>query len=83
MLRLQPRELGLLTFLKGEKRFSWAPSSRSQLHSHPSLGAAAATHAILVSTVKARQHGFADCIDTEDMLIEWLDEHRRRGALPP
>ncbi len=49
---------------------------------HPSLGASAATPSILVSTIKARQHGFADCLDTEDMLIEWLEEHRRRGALP-
>jgi nucleoside-diphosphate-sugar epimerase len=49
---------------------------------HPSLGTGAATSAILVSTIKARQHGFADCIDTEQMFDYWLAEHQRRGALP-
>jgi nucleoside-diphosphate-sugar epimerase len=50
--------------------------------SHPSLGAGATTSSILVSTIKARRHGFADCIDTEEMLLYWLEDYRRRGALP-
>ena len=37
----------------------------------------------LLSTVKLRQAGFADCIDTEDMFREWLDRFRHRGLLPP
>ncbi len=50
--------------------------------SHPSLGHGATTDSILVSTIKARQHGFHDCIDTAEMFLEWLTEYRRRGALP-
>lgn len=50
--------------------------------SHPALGSGATTESILVSTIKARRHGFHDCIDTEQMMIEWLEDYRRRGALP-
>jgi nucleoside-diphosphate-sugar epimerase len=50
--------------------------------SHPALGASGGSDAILVSTIKARQHGFGDCMDTESMLIDWLAEYQRRGALP-
>lgn len=37
---------------------------------------------VLVSTIKLRQAGFADCIDTIQMLRELVDEMRRRGYLP-
>jgi len=50
--------------------------------SHPSLGHGATTESILVSTIKARRHGFHDCIDTAEMFLEWLTEYQRRGALP-
>ena len=33
---------------------------------------AKSTGATLVSTIKARQAGFADCIDSEDMLRKWF-----------
>ena len=36
----------------------------------------------LLSTVKIRQAGFADCIDTEDMLREWLTLFQERQLLP-
>jgi len=36
----------------------------------------------LLSTVKIRQAGFHDCVDTEDMLCEWLREFQRRNLLP-
>jgi nucleoside-diphosphate-sugar epimerase len=36
----------------------------------------------LVSTVKIRQAGFSDCLDTEDSFRYWLDVLRRRGVLP-
>jgi len=49
---------------------------------HPALGHGATTDSILVSTIKARQHGFHDCIDTTEMFVEWLEEYQRRGALP-
>jgi nucleoside-diphosphate-sugar epimerase len=39
-------------------------------------------HAI-VSTVKARQMGFADCEDTEDMFARWFAELQARRILPP
>jgi nucleoside-diphosphate-sugar epimerase len=38
---------------------------------------------LLVSTVKARQAGFADCVDTEDMLREQLETLARKRILPP
>jgi nucleoside-diphosphate-sugar epimerase len=47
-----------------------------------SLGPARALPALL-STVKIRQAGFADCIDTEDMLREWLTIFQEQRLLPP
>ena len=38
---------------------------------------------VVVSTIKLRQHGFQDCIDTEDMLIELLQQYQAEGILPP
>lgn len=35
-----------------------------------------------MSTIKARKHGFLDCIDTEDMMIELLQEMQDRRYLP-
>ena len=37
----------------------------------------------LVSTVKLRQAGFVECMDTEDMLHKWIAHHQRVGLLPP
>ncbi len=37
----------------------------------------------IVSTVKARQFGFHDCIDTEDMFTYWFDRLRAMKILPP
>jgi hypothetical protein len=37
----------------------------------------------LLSTVKIRQAGFADCIDTEDMVREWFATFQRLRLLPP
>ncbi len=37
---------------------------------------------VLVSTIKLRQAGFADCIDTVQMLRELVDDMRRRRYLP-
>jgi hypothetical protein len=37
----------------------------------------------LLSTVKIRQAGFGDCIDTEDMFREWFDRFQRDRLLPP
>ncbi|HEY4094453.1 MAG TPA: SDR family oxidoreductase [Baekduia sp.] len=36
----------------------------------------------LFSTIKLRQAGFTDCIDTEDMFVELFDEMRRRRLIP-
>ena len=36
----------------------------------------------LVSTIKARQAGFADCIDTEDMFRKIFRRYKARGWLP-
>lgn len=35
-----------------------------------------------VSTIKLRRSGFSDCIDTEQMFREWMDELRRRRVVP-
>ena len=37
----------------------------------------------LVSTIKARQAGFHDCIDTEDMLRKWFRRFQELNLLPP
>jgi hypothetical protein len=39
--------------------------------------------ATLVSTIKARQAGFHDCIDTEDMLRKWFRRFQELRLLPP
>jgi hypothetical protein len=38
---------------------------------------------VIVSDVKARRHGFHDCIDSEDMLREWLAILADERILPP
>ena len=37
---------------------------------------------VIVSTIKLRQAGFHDCIDTEDMLVELLELYQTEGILP-
>jgi hypothetical protein len=37
---------------------------------------------VMASTIKARQHGFGDCLDTEDMFIELLQQMQERSILP-
>lgn len=37
----------------------------------------------IVSTIKARQHGFHDCVDSEDMFADWFAEMQRLRLLPP
>lgn len=37
----------------------------------------------LTSSIKLRQAGFADCIDPEDMFVEWLQEMQRVAVMPP
>ena len=38
---------------------------------------------VIVSTIKLRQAGFADCIDTERMFRDWFDILREQRLLPP
>jgi nucleoside-diphosphate-sugar epimerase len=38
---------------------------------------------IIVSTIKARQAGFPDCIDSEDMLRKWFRRFQELRLLPP
>jgi len=45
-------------------------------------GATGALPPALVSTIKLRQAGFGDCIDTEDMLRDWFRLFRQRRILP-
>ena len=37
----------------------------------------------LLSSVKLRQAGFAECIDSEDMFVEWLERLQQMRVLPP
>jgi hypothetical protein len=46
-------------------------------------GAAQTPPTTLVSTIKARQAGFHDCMDTEDMFRKWFRAFQARGWLPP
>jgi hypothetical protein len=39
--------------------------------------------AMLVSTIKARQAGFHDCVDTEDMFRKWFRRFQELRLLPP
>ena len=36
----------------------------------------------MLSTIKLRRAGFADCIDTEDMLRKWFSRYQEAGLLP-
>jgi hypothetical protein len=37
----------------------------------------------LVSTIKLRQAGFAECLDSEDDAVEWFRRLQARRLLPP
>ena len=37
---------------------------------------------LIVSTIKIRHAGFADCIDTEEMFRHWFEIMRERRILP-
>jgi nucleoside-diphosphate-sugar epimerase len=39
--------------------------------------------AVIVSTIKLRQAGFGDCIDTEQMFVDWFEILRNQSLLPP
>jgi hypothetical protein len=43
----------------------------------------AARGPVLVSTIKLRQAGFGECIDTEAMFAKWLGWLVERGVIPP
>jgi hypothetical protein len=36
----------------------------------------------IISTIKARRHGFVDCIDIEEMYVELLRELRESSVIP-
>jgi hypothetical protein len=38
---------------------------------------------VLVSTIKIRQAGFQDCMDTEDMFRKWITDFQQKRLLPP
>jgi nucleoside-diphosphate-sugar epimerase len=40
-------------------------------------------HAVLTSTIKLRQAGFHDCVDTADSVVKWLRRWRDDRLLPP
>ena len=46
-------------------------------------GDALAAVPALVSTVKIRQAGFHDCVDTEEMFVRLIRRYQERGWLPP
>jgi hypothetical protein len=47
-----------------------------------SYGAPQPLPSILVSTIKLRQAGFGECVDTEAMFRKWLGRLVERGVLP-
>jgi hypothetical protein len=95
---VEPRSFRLAEFLAG-KAETWAriverhglrpiplPDLLGQSHHYADICFAygpTPRQNILVSTVKIRQAGFGDCIDTEDMLREGVEELVRRRILPP
>jgi nucleoside-diphosphate-sugar epimerase len=38
---------------------------------------------ILTSTIKLRQAGFADCVDTSESVVRWIRRWRAEGLIPP
>ncbi len=48
-----------------------------------SWGAQTPPASTLVSTIKLRQAGFGDCVDTEVMFARWLARLADRGVIPP
>ena len=46
-------------------------------------GMEAPVPSMLESTIKLRQAGFHDCVDTEDMFGKWIERLQKRGFLPP
>jgi nucleoside-diphosphate-sugar epimerase len=45
-------------------------------------GSTAPSSPVLVSTIKIRQAGFAECVDSEDMFVRLLQRMQRAGLLP-
>jgi hypothetical protein len=45
-------------------------------------GARQAPPPVIVSTIKLRQAGFADCIDTEQMFRDWIAILQKQRVLP-
>jgi nucleoside-diphosphate-sugar epimerase len=41
------------------------------------------TYDVITSTIKARTHGFRECIDTENMFIQFFEDMRSKRILPP
>jgi nucleoside-diphosphate-sugar epimerase len=46
------------------------------------LGLGIEPRPLLLSGIKARRFGFHDCIDSEDMFVEWLRYHQSERILP-
>src|SRR5207249_1575167 len=46
-------------------------------------GASETPPPMIVSTIKARQAGFNDCMDTEDMFRMWFKRYEESRLLPP
>ncbi len=53
------------------------------LDMHLGVGREAAAPPTLLSTIKLRRAGFAGCIDSEDMLVEWIEWFQRERLIPP
>lgn len=47
-----------------------------------SLGYASRPNDVLLSTIRIRQAGFGDCIDSEEMFLGWLTRLQAEGVLP-
>ena len=52
------------------------------LDMHFGFGRAHAAPPNMMSTIKLRQAGFHDCIDSEDMLVEWIEWMQRERLIP-
>ena len=37
----------------------------------------------MLSTIKLRQAGFGECLDSEDMLVDWIEWMQREKLIPP
>jgi nucleoside-diphosphate-sugar epimerase len=69
--------------LRAPKLTEFVGDSFVYLDLHLGLGREQPAPPNLLSTIKLRQAGFHDCLDSEDMLVHWIEWMQRERLIPP